>query len=146
MNRYATLWLFVALFSYSFKGAAQNQEQHVSLENFPKNMVINHLNGWGDMTIAVNEIPAGTDMAPLLQGLKNNSCQVPHWGYILKGVLRLQYDDGSEVILKEGDAFYMPPGHKGNVIEDLKIIDFSPEKGMTKLIKHIEEKVNKSAH
>jgi hypothetical protein len=43
-----------------------NKEQHISLEKFPKNMVINHLNGWGGMTVAINELPAGTDLAPLL--------------------------------------------------------------------------------
>lgn len=37
------------------------------------------LTGYGGMTVAFNEKPAGTDMAPLLQGLKNNSCQCPHW-------------------------------------------------------------------
>ncbi|MEO5601979.1 MAG: hypothetical protein ABIR06_13750 [Cyclobacteriaceae bacterium] len=67
--------------------------------------MINHINGWGDMSVAVNSFPAGTDLAPLLIGLKNNSCQVPHWGYLLKGAVRLIYDDGTEVLLKEGDIF-----------------------------------------
>ncbi|HEX6849513.1 MAG TPA: cupin domain-containing protein [Chitinophagaceae bacterium] len=118
-----------------------NKAQHIAVENFPKNMVINHLNGWGGMTIAINELPAGTDLSPLLEGLKNNSCQVPHWGYILKGSMRLKYDDGKEVILKAGDVFYMAPGHKGVVEEDLKLIDFSPEKEMKELISHIEKKI-----
>jgi hypothetical protein len=43
------------------------------------------LSGCGGMTVAFNEIPAGTDFSPLLQGLKNNSCQCPHWGYIVEG-------------------------------------------------------------
>lgn len=149
------IWLLAAFLFTSFKGTAQatkektttnsggGVEQHISLEKFPKNMVINHLGGWGGMTIAVNEIPAGTDFTPLLQGLKNNSCQVPHWGYILKGALRLKYDNGSEVLLKAGDAFYMSPGHKASVEEDLKLLDFSPEKEMNELIKHIEQKVGK---
>jgi glyoxylate utilization-related uncharacterized protein len=118
-----------------------NKEQHIAIEQFPKDMVINHLNGWGGMTIAINELPAGTDFSPLLVGLKNNSCQVPHWGYILKGSVRLKYDDGKEVVLKEGDVFYMSPGHKATVIEDLKMMDFSPEKEMKELIKHVEKKI-----
>jgi mannose-6-phosphate isomerase-like protein (cupin superfamily) len=121
--------------------ADANKEQHISIEQFPKNMVINHLNGWGGMTIAINELPAGTDFAPLLEGLKNNSCQVPHWGYIVKGSLKLKYDDGKEVVLKAGDVFYMAPGHKASVLEDLKLIDFSPEKEMKELIGHVEKKI-----
>lgn len=118
-----------------------HREQHIAIEDFPKNMAINHLNGWGGMTVAINEMPAGTDLSPLLEGLKNNSCQVPHWGYIIKGSLRLKYDDGKEVVLKAGDVFYMPPGHTGSVVEDLKILDFSPEKEMKGLISHIEKKI-----
>jgi mannose-6-phosphate isomerase-like protein (cupin superfamily) len=118
-----------------------HREQHIAIENFPKNMVVNHLNGWGGMTVAINELPAGTDFSPMLEGLKNNSCQVPHWGYIIKGALRLKYDDGKEVVLNAGEVFYMPPGHKAIVVEDLKILDFSPEKEMKGLIGHIEKKV-----
>lgn len=121
-----------------------DKEQHISIDQFPKNMTINHLNGWGGMTIAINELPAGTDFAPLLVGLKNNSCQVPHWGYILKGSMKLKYDEGKEVILKAGDVFYMAPGHKASVVEDLKLLDFSPEKQMTELIKHVEKKIVES--
>ena len=28
------------------------------------------------------KMDAGTDIAPLLQGLKNDHCQAPHWGYL----------------------------------------------------------------
>jgi hypothetical protein len=123
---------------------SSTKEQHISIENFPRNMPINHLNGWGGMTVAVNELPAGTDFSPLLVGLKNNSCQVPHWGYIVKGSIKLQYDDGKEVLLKAGDVFYMSSGHKASVVEDVKLVDFSPEKEMKELINHVEKKINAS--
>jgi len=51
---------------------------HIPLNEFPKDMIVNHVEGWGGMTVAINEPPAGTDFAPLLEGLKNNSCHVPH--------------------------------------------------------------------
>ncbi|MCB0687285.1 MAG: hypothetical protein KDC53_12200 [Saprospiraceae bacterium] len=117
------------------------QETHIAMHDFPKDMVINHIEGWGGMTVAVNEMPAGSDLGPLLEGLKNNSCQVPHWGYMIAGVLKLTYDDGREETLKAGDLFYMPPGHVGVVMEDIKIMDFSPQKGMHDVIKHIEYKL-----
>lgn len=116
------------------------EEKHISMDSFPTNMMVNHLDGWGGFTVAVNSMPAGTDLAPLLMGLKNNSCQVPHWGYIIKGALRLQYDDGKEVILKAGDLFYMSPGHKAKAEEDLKLLDFSPQDEFKELVVHLEKK------
>lgn len=37
---------------------------------------------------------AGTDIAPLLQGLEGDACQSPHWGYILAGAVVVTYTDG----------------------------------------------------
>ncbi|MCB0665054.1 MAG: hypothetical protein KDC80_04495 [Saprospiraceae bacterium] len=125
---------------------ANHKGYHITLEDFPSDMVINHIEGWGGMTVAVNEMPAGSDLGPLLVGLKNNSCQVPHWGYIIKGVLKMKYDDGREEILNAGELFYMPPGHVGVVEEDLKLMDFSPQKGMRKVISHIEKMISESQH
>ena len=99
------------------------------------------MTGFGGMTVAFNEIPAGTDFAPLLAGLKNNSCQCPHWGYIVEGSLRLKYDDGSGEMLTAGDVFYMPPGHTAKVEKDLKILDFSPENELKVVMEHIAKKM-----
>ncbi|MGB5821243.1 MAG: hypothetical protein WBG90_17290 [Saonia sp.] len=116
-------------------------ETHISLEEFPKGMIINHVEGWGGMTVAINEPPAGTDFTPLLEGLENNSCQVPHWGYLEKGAIRMKYDDGKEEVLKAGEVFYMPPGHTGVVEKDVRLIDFSPQQEFKEVVHHIEEKV-----
>ncbi len=150
---FSSLFL-IALFLASTPLAGQDQASayandedegyHIALEDFPSDMVINHINGWGGMTVAVNAMPAGSDLGPLLVGLKNNSCQVPHWGYILEGVLQLTYDDGRVEMLEAGELFYMPPGHVGVVVEDLKLMDFSPQKGMKKVISHIEKKIAES--
>lgn len=144
--------LLNAFIGYSFVSLGQDTKAtgtpasaHISMENFPSDMPFNFIEGWGGMTVAVNEIPGGTDLTPLLKGLKNDSCQVPHWGYILEGILRLTYDDGSEVTLKEGDIFYMPPGHVAFVEADLKLMDFSPQEGFRDLMKHINEKMAESA-
>lgn len=99
------------------------------------------ITGYGGMTLAFNELPAGTDFAPLLAGLKNDSCQCPHWGYIIAGEIEIKYDDGSIDILSAGDAFYMPPGHTGIVHKDLKILDFSPEKELKEVMDHIAHKI-----
>jgi hypothetical protein len=115
-------------------------------ENIPVTMeapetVMRALPGYGGMTVAFNEVPAGTDMTPLLQGLENNSCHCPHWGYIFEGSIRLIYDDGTEEVTKAGDVFYWHPGHTAIVEEDLKLIDFSPEKEFGEVMDHIGKKM-----
>ncbi len=103
--------------------------------------IMRGLPGWGGMTVAYNEIPAGTDMSPLLKGLKNDSCQCPHWGYILEGELLMKYDDGKEDNLAAGDVFYMQPGHTGITKKDTKLIDFSPESELKEVMDHIAKKM-----
>lgn len=99
------------------------------------------LPGYGGMTVAYNEIPAGTDFSPLLQGLKNDSCQCPHWGYIVEGEMLVNYTDGTAETLTTGDVFYLPPGHTARVEKDLKFLDFSPEKELKEVMDHIARKM-----
>ena len=99
------------------------------------------LPGFGRMTVAFNEIPAGTDFSPLLQGLENNSCHCPHWGYVVEGELLVKYDNGTEETLSAGDVFYLPPGHTAIVGKDLKFLDFSPEKELNEVMSHIAKKM-----
>lgn len=103
--------------------------------------VMRGLPGYGGMTVAFNEIPAGTDFSPLLQGLKNDSCHCPHWGYVVEGKMLVKYDNGTEETLSTGDVFYLPPGHIARVEEDLKFLDFSPEKELKEVMDHIAKKV-----
>ena len=69
-------------------------------------------------------LPAGTDLAPMLRGLPNDLCPCPHWGYVIKGRIRVTYADGVEV-LEAGDLFYLPPGHTPLVEEDVVFVEFS---------------------
>lgn len=87
------------------------------------NTVMRRQASLGDM----DELPKGTDFGPLLKGLSNDSCHCPHWGYIIAGVFKITYDDGSEDRLTKGDGFYLPGGHTAFVEEDLKFIMFSPD-------------------
>lgn len=96
---------------------------------------------YGGMTVGFNELPKGTDITPLLQGLKHNSCQCPHWGYVLEGAMLIKYDNGNEEILQTGDVFYLPPGHTGIVQENLKLLDFSPSKEFNEVMEHIGRKM-----
>jgi hypothetical protein len=80
---------------------------------------------WGEMRVSLVSVPAGTDFSPLLRGLPEDRCQGPHWGYVLKGRLRIQYADGEEV-LRAGDFYHMPPGHTGIAEEDTEFLEIAP--------------------
>jgi len=116
-------------------------ETHVHLNDFPKDMVLPHIPGWGGMAVDINNSPAGTNFRPLLEGLENDHCQVPHWGYVVEGAILIEYEDGSSEVFKKGEAFYMKPGHTGEVLEDLLLVSFSPEDGMHDLSDHLDKKV-----
>ncbi|MBR9757379.1 MAG: nuclear transport factor 2 family protein [Algicola sp.] len=119
--------------------AAITKTIHVAKANFPKGNAVNVLKGWGHMVVAINEVPAGTDFSPLLKGQKDNLCQVPHWGYLEKGSLKTTHQDHSTTTVSAGEVFYMPPGHTVIVVEDARIIDFSPEKEMLELLTDINK-------
>lgn len=115
---------------------------HVHLDDFPKDMVFPMIDGWGGMCVDINTAVAGTNFSPLLAGLKNDHCQVPHWGYIVKGAIRMEYEDGTQEVFSEGEAFFMKPGHTGEVEEDLLLVSFGPEEGIKHLVEHFERKVS----
>lgn len=114
---------------------------HVHLDDFPQGKVLPMFDGWGGLAVDVNNAPKGTNFTPLLEGLENDLCQVPHWGYVVKGAVEIIYEDGSKETFKEGEAFYMKPGHTALVLEDLQLVSFSPEDAMHDLSDHLEKKV-----
>ena len=46
------------------------------------------------------------------------SCQVEHVGLVLSGQAVAKMDDGREIVMGEGDFFYIPPGHDSWVVGD----------------------------
>ena len=47
-----------------------------------------------------------------------SSCQVEHVGLVISGQAAVKMDDGTERVMKEGDFFYVPPGHDSWVVGD----------------------------
>ncbi len=80
---------------------------------------------WGEMNVALETFPAGTDTEPVFKGLPDDRCQCPHWGYVIKGRLRVRYKDHEET-LNAGDAYYLAPGHLPIFDEDTELVEFSP--------------------
>jgi hypothetical protein len=96
--------------------------------------------GYGKMGGEYFAMDAGTDIAPLLQGLEDDLCHSPHWGYLIKGKLTVSYKNGEAEDVNSGDLFYWPPGHTVKVGKDAEIILFSPQHEHTQVLDHINSK------
>jgi hypothetical protein len=90
----------------------------------------------GGMTVAFERWQAGLEVGPLFKGLPDDACQSPHWGYLVKGRLRITNADGSEYLIEPGQAYYMPPGHIPHFDEDVELIEFSPTEARRKTMEH----------
>lgn len=80
---------------------------------------------WEGMRVVLVSVPAGSDFGPLLKGLPNDRCPCPHWGYVLKGRLRVD-TGGVEEVMTAGDAFYMAAGHTAVAEEDTEFLEVAP--------------------
>jgi hypothetical protein len=90
----------------------------------------------GGMTTSFIRLPAGADLGPALKGLGDGFCPCPHWGYILRGRLRMRTTDG-ESVYEAGQAVYWAPGHVPAALEDCEYVDFSPAEQFAEVIEHI---------
>ena len=97
--------------------------------------------GVGSIGAEYFSMAAGTDLAPLLEGLEHDLCQSVHWGYVMDGDLTVTYTDGSTERCRTGDVFYWPEGHTVRVDEDAELILFSPQVEHGTVIEHIANKV-----
>lgn len=80
---------------------------------------------WGELHIGHETYESGFDVGPLLKGLPDDMCQSPHWGYVIRGRLRVRYPDREEVI-EAGEVYYLAPGHAPVVDAGTEIVEFSP--------------------
>ncbi len=97
----------------------------------------------GELAAEYFSLGAGTDIAPLLQGLERDACQAAHWGYVIDGALVVTYPDGNapDDRCVAGDCFYWPPGHSVRVEEDAEVILFSPHHAHAAVIDHMKAKI-----
>lgn len=97
--------------------------------------------GFGTIGGEYFTMAAGTDLAPLLEGLDNDACHSPHWGYLIEGEVTASFTDGSEETVREGDLFYWPPGHSVRVGKDAELVLFSPQHEHTAVMDYVNEKI-----
>jgi hypothetical protein len=84
---------------------------------------------------------AGTDIAPLLEGLEGDTCHAPHWGYLISGGVAVSYADSTQETVTGGELFYWPPGHSVRVTEDAEVVMFSPQSEHTLVLDHMLAKM-----
>src|SRR5260370_40410469 len=62
----------------------------------------------GEMTVVWSRLREGADFGPTLAHLPDGLCSCPHWGFMLKGRLKMRTTHGDEVY-SDGEAFYWAP-------------------------------------
>ena len=95
---------------------------------------------WGGMAVGFFELPTGTDLGPLLEGLPGDACTGHHWGYVVKGKITISNNEASDEALEAGDLFHLLPGHSATVQEDVAFIEFTPAGEFKQVIDHVLEK------
>jgi hypothetical protein len=88
------------------------------------------------LSVGYVRLPAGADLRPATKGLPADLCPCPHWGYMIKGRVRMHTIDGHQDFAA-GEAFYWAPGHAPEALEDSEYVDFSPTEEFQHVIEHI---------
>ena len=88
------------------------------------------------MMVGFVRLPAGTDLRAATKGLPDDLCPCPHWGYMLKGRVRMHTTDGHQDFAA-GEAFYWAPGHAPEALEDSQYVDFSPTHEFQRVLDHL---------
>jgi len=98
--------------------------------------------GMGSVAGAWFSLGAGTDMAPLVEGLERDTCHSPHWGFVISGQVVLTCADHPEETVSGGDLFFWPPFHSVRATEDAEVILFSPHRAHRAVVDHMAVKLD----
>ena len=90
----------------------------------------------GELTVARVRLAKGHDARLVFKGLPGDLCQCPHWGYLIRGTLRI-WTASSSYDVHAGEAFYWPPGHAPEALEDSEFLEISPTDQLRALYDHL---------
>jgi hypothetical protein len=79
----------------------------------------------GGYSVCFESHTADADLAELFRGLPDDCCQLPRWGYVIRGQVTFRFGDGEETY-EAGDAYFAPPGHTPVHHAGAEIVEFSP--------------------
>jgi hypothetical protein len=90
----------------------------------------------GELTVSWVRLDKGVDLSGATVGLPDDLCPCPHWGYVIKGTVRMKTKEATRDFTS-GEAFYWGPGHAPQALEDSEYVDFSPTEQLEKVIAHL---------
>ena len=93
----------------------------------------------GGYSVGFETYTADADLAPLFQGLPDDHCQCPHWGYVIKGRVKFTFADGHDETFEAGDAYYVPPGHLPYLYSGSEVVEFHPTEELEQLMAVVEK-------
>lgn len=96
---------------------------------------------YGEMAIRHASVPAGTDMAPVLEGLPGDRCPSPHWGIVLEGSLTLHHADGTTEVASAGEVYHWPAGHTATSDTGAVFLEVGPTGPMREFSVHARERL-----
>jgi hypothetical protein len=118
------------------KVSRETASEAVSLDGL--DVRVEHLEG--GYSVCFERHTADADLAPLFRGLPDDRCQLPRWGYVLKGMITFRFA-ALEETYGAGDAYYVPPGHTPIHYAGAEIVEFSPTDELSETIGVVMENV-----
>ena len=103
------------------KVSRETASETIALEGL--DVQLEHLDG--GYSVCFESHTADADLADLFRGLPDDRCQLPRWGYVIKGRVAFRLADREETY-EAGDAYYVPPGHTPVHYAGAEIVEFSP--------------------
>ena len=103
------------------KVSRETASETVTTEGF--DVRVEHLEG--GYSVCFESHTADADLAELFRGLPDDRCQLPRWGYVLRGTVGFRFSDREETY-EAGDAYYVPPGHTPVHYAGAEMVEFSP--------------------
>ena len=102
------------------KASKTTASQTEKLEGFE-----GHYEELGGYTVGFETYTADADLSPFFQGLPDDRCQCPHFGYVIKGKVTFRFAQGEETY-EAGDGYYAPSGHTPVLYAGTELVEFSP--------------------
>ncbi len=116
------------------KASRETASETIAMEGLE--VRLEHLEG--GYSVCFESHTADAELAQLFRGLPDDRCQLPRWGYVLKGEVTFQFADREETY-EAGDAYYVPPGHTPVHHAGAEIVEFSPTDVLGETMGVVEE-------
>jgi hypothetical protein len=87
------------------------------------------------LALCLIRLDAGLRTDPLFAGLPGDRCQCAHWGYNIRGTMRVHGADGARDYVA-GEMYHWPPGHNLEAVADAEYLEISRSEDYDALMAH----------